>query len=130
MQVFNLSKKWEFIPVGTNLLFEFSFILAKAKKYLNLNIDPMYFCHTKPYLDIKPVLILMNQGVFSGAGLDKLTSKEHSGSVIPNWYANKAYDKIITYVKKETEAFVCFYQKIKQILGSRSLIQDTSSNQH
>ena len=50
----------------------------------------------------------MNKGEFKGASLDNLTGKQGKGSQVPEWYAQKDYEKIIAYVKNETEEFLKF----------------------
>ncbi len=62
----------------------------------------------KPFLDLRSVGILMNKGEFKGASLDNLTGKQGKGSQVPEWYAQKDYEKIIAYVKNETEEFLKF----------------------
>jgi DNA polymerase III epsilon subunit-like protein len=111
--VFN-RPKWGFIPIGMNLLFDLNFIRCKAEKYLNLQLDPVTFFHNRPYLDIKPILVILNEGNFVGCSLDKFTGKNHGGALVPVWYNNKEYEKIINYVKQEAEEFVKFYQFLKE----------------
>ena len=108
-------KKWEFIPVGMNLAFDFKFLFAKIKKYTGKEID-LNELGNIPHLDIKPILVLMNGGNFKGAKLSNFTSKGQNGIAIPEYYKNKEYNKIIGYVEKEADEFIKFYKYLKQNL--------------
>ena len=106
--------KWNFIPIGTNLIFDLTFLWAKFRKY-NLNIDNpslSKYLYDKPSIDIKSSLIMANSLNFRGSGLDQMTNKETNGKNIPTWYKNKEYDKIEEYIKQETESFIEFLQKL------------------
>jgi len=108
-------KKWEFIPVGMNLAFDFKFLFSKIKKYTGKEID-LNELGNIPHLDIKPILVLMNGGNFKGAKLSNFTSKGQNGIAIPEYYKNKEYNKIIGYVEKEADEFIKFYKYLKQNL--------------
>jgi len=108
-------KKWEFIPVGMNLSFDFRFLLAKIEKYTGRIIEYDELSNT-PHLDIKPILVLMNGGNFKGAKLSNFTSKGQNGIAIPEYYKNKEYDKIINYIDKEADEFIKFYKYLKKNL--------------
>ena len=108
-------KKWEFIPVGMNLAFDFKFLFAKIKKYTGKEIDLNELSNI-PHLDIKPILVLMNGGNFKGAKLSNFTSKGQNGIAIPEYYKNQEYEKIIGYVEKEADEFIKFYKYLKQNL--------------
>jgi len=105
-------KKWEFIPVGMNLAFDFRFLLSKIEKYTGRKIDFGELSNT-PHLDIKPILVLMNNGNFKGAKLSNFTDKGQNGIAIPSYYSNKEYDKITEYIEKEADEFMKFYKHIK-----------------
>ena len=108
------SYPFDFIPVGMNLGFEHDFLLEKSTKYNKFPISVF----SKPFIDLKSVLILMNKGEFRNSGLDKMTGKEHSGSPIPLWYKEKQYDKIEEYVIKETYEFGRLYQWLHNAMPS------------
>ena len=111
-QFLNIFKKWEFIPIGMNLAFDFRFLLNKIEKYTGRKIDYNELSSI-PYLDIKSILVLMNNGSFKGAKLSNFTGKGQNGINIPVYYDNKEYDKIINYVEKEAEEFIRFYKYLK-----------------
>jgi len=100
---------WTFVPVGNNLNFEFKFLLSKIMQYTDVNIDPLYF-HSRPHIDLKHVMILLNRGRFKGYHL--ILNKTENGANVPIWYQNGEYLKIIKYVEMEAIAFVNFYSNM------------------
>lgn len=61
-----------------------------------------------PHLDLFFTGVKMNDGMFKGAELDKITGKPMDGSIIPKWYAGKEYDKIVDYIESETKEYLKF----------------------
>lgn len=113
---------WKFVPVGNNLNFEFRFLLSKIKKYTDTIIDPLYF-HSRPHIDLKHVMILLNGGRFKGYHL--FLKKMESGANVPVWYQNKEFLKIIQYIEMEAEAFTNFYSNAHNLMfneNSRRLL--------
>src|SRR3989344_7076153 len=101
-----------FIPVGYNLGFEHNFLKAKAEKYKLQALDIL----SRPFIDLRSIGILMNNGEFKGSGLDKISNKPSNGSKIPEWYENEEYDKIVDYIEREAEAFIELNAKLYQEL--------------
>jgi len=97
-----LTKKFQFIPVGYNLGFEHNFFKERTKIHGLAKIDILNY----PFIDFHSIGVLMNQGMFKGASLDKLTGKPMNGSMIPEWYAKKEYDKIVEYIEVEAREFL------------------------
>jgi len=104
-------REWDFVPVGFNLSFEFDFLRFKFAKYLGKNLNEAYF-HSRPYVDLKHFVILMNRGEFKGSGLDKFSKKKCNGSAIRGWYEKKDFGLIENYITEETDAFLELYQNI------------------
>jgi len=111
---------WRFVPVGNNLNFEFKFLLSKIASYFDFNIDPLFF-HSRPYIDLKHVMILLNRGRFKGYNL--FLKKIETGVKIPTWYKNKEYLKIMKYIEMEAEAFTDFYSNISMLIFNNELRQ-------
>lgn len=111
-QVIQPENKWNFIPVGYNIYFDLGLFKERAKVY-GINYDRWFIYHDLPTIDLKPICLALNNFQFKGSGLDKFTGKEHSGAIVPIWYQDKEYEKILEYIKKETEEFLLFYQKLK-----------------
>ncbi len=97
---------WDFIPIGKNLLFDFNFLDKRARKH-GLNGFDLAYCYSHPHLDLKHVLVLINQGKFKGydkvldIGGHAVTNKS-----IPNLYERRMYQDIVEYIKRETELFL------------------------
>jgi hypothetical protein len=107
---------WKFVPVGNNLNFEFKFLLSKIAMHLGIEIEPLFF-HSRPYIDLKHVMILLNGGRFKGYHL--ILKKIGTGINVPVWYRNKEYLKIIEYIQMEAKSFTDFYTDIHQLLFHR-----------
>lgn len=113
------SYSFDFVSVGYNLLFEHKFLNYKSKFYNTAEIDIL----CRPHLDLYAIGILINRGEFKGSGLDKITGKEQSGKMIPQWYHSKEYNKITNYIIQEADEFIKFKTKLYEImLGLRDKI--------
>ena len=97
-----------FIPVGFNLPFEHNFIWQRCMSNALQPVDIL----DRPFLDLKTVGVIMNKGEFKGAGLDNITNKPHGGGNIPQWYKEKKYAEIESYIKNEAEEFSSFCSKL------------------
>lgn len=103
---------WGFVPVGTNLIFDLTFLWEKFKKY-NLeapSLSQWLFDH--PLIDIKYTLVIANNLNFKGSGLDNMTKKKTDGRNVPIWYSEKKYNLIEDYIRQETESFLEFFKKL------------------
>ena len=107
---------FSFVPVGYNLRFEHNFLKFRSEINGLSSLDILNI----PFIDLMAVGILLNDGQFKGSGLSNLTGKKGDGSQIPVFYQNKEYDKIIDYIKNETEEFIKFnvwlYKKMPALL--------------
>jgi len=105
-----------FVCVGYNLGFEHNFLRLRAEIHKLPIVDIL----NKPFIDLRAVGIIMNNGNFKGSGLDKITGKASDGSQVPIWYKDKEYDKIIAYIENEAEEFIKFnswlYGKLPPLL--------------
>jgi hypothetical protein len=117
---------FKFVPIGNNLNFEFKFLLSKISKYLKIQIDPLYF-HSRPHIDLKHVMILLNQGRFKG--YNTILKKIESGLNVPIWYQEREYLKILNYIKMEAQAFTDFYTNIITYILNRELRQSLLNRQ-
>lgn len=109
-----------FIPVGMSLDYEYEMIITKCKKY-NLPLitsHQLYF--QRPRFDLRPIVVLLNDGRFAGARLDLFSSKKYDGSHMKKWYENKDFKKIEHFISEETESVLKLLQylsKYKTRLG-------------
>ena len=108
------SYDFDFVSVGYNLHFEHKFLNYKSKFYGLPEINILCL----PHIDLHTVGILINKGEFKGSGLDKLTGKSRDGSIIPEWYEQKQYDKIEKYIIEESDEFIKFGISLYNIMPS------------
>ena len=114
LEVFKPDDSFDMFPIGTNLDFEFQFIIERAKKVLGISIDSKRLYMKKAKIDIKSILIMLNGGYLKGAKLSTFSSKIHDGNKIKEWYENKDYGSIENYILNETDAFIELYIKLKK----------------
>jgi hypothetical protein len=111
--IFQPALPFEFIPIGMNLNFDF-FMLHNRWKKIGIEVPLRSLIYDHPYIDIKPILVILNKGSFKGASLEKFIRKEDTGAKIPDWYAKRDYAMIEKYIHDEAEKFIAFYQKLKE----------------
>lgn len=111
-QIFQPEKPFIFIPIGMNFNFDL-FLLHNRWNNIGIRIplETLFYFH--PYIDIKPILVILNEGSFKGASLDRFTAKENVGAKIPEWYAQKDYEAIERYIRNEASEFIKFYINLK-----------------
>jgi hypothetical protein len=108
---------FEFIMVGKNLLFDFNFLSKRSARYGISNIDLRFF-YGRVWLDIKPILVLMNRGNFRGYDRVMDRGGELSEVDVPNLYKCRRYEDIVRYISQETQTFIRFYQMLKKEMPS------------
>ena len=109
-KVFGLSE-WDFVAHGYNLKFENDFLYQRSVK--NKLKKPIRLFDS-PTVDLHPVGILMNDGQFKGSGLDKVTGKKNNGLACLTFYNAKQYNKVLAYIKQETEEYLKFYSWLRE----------------
>ena len=102
--------KWNFVPHGYNLNFEYNFLMKRANFYGLPRIDIL----NGPHVDLYPIGIMMNGGKFKGSGLDDVAGKVGDGVDILEMWTFDAYDKIERYIRKEAEEYIKFYVWLKK----------------
>ena len=107
VEVIDPSDKWLWNPVGNNFSFEWSHIIPKIKKYCDIEFDILQQVRI---LDLKGIAMLINGGELKG--YSKIFNKKNLAVNMEDWYYNKEYDKIIDYIKNETDDFTDAFQKI------------------
>ena len=104
---------FDFVAVGFGLNFEWEFLISKFEKYFGKKISSRELHYSRPHVDIKPIIVLLNNGSFKEAKLDKFTKKQSDGKVIKQMYENREWENIDNYIKKEAEAFLEFLQNFE-----------------
>lgn len=92
---------FSFVAVGFNLGFEHNFL----KKRTEINGLPAIDILNKPFLDLRAISILMNNGEFKGSALKDITGKKGRGIQVPEWYSQGDYKSIIDYILNEAKEF-------------------------
>lgn len=108
--------RFSFVPVGTNLHFDLSFVIERAS-FLGLahwsRDDFSHFYRNKPMKDVSSALVMMNDGMFKGSGLDTFTKlKPSSGNVVPELWARKDFQGIEKYARADAAGFFEVYGKL------------------
>jgi hypothetical protein len=106
--------------VGINLDYAYEMIIAKCKKYHLPAITSHQLYYQRPRLDLRSVLVLLNDGRFAGARLDTFSSKKSDAGRINTWYEKKEFKPIEHALRDEAESFLKLYQylsKYKTRLG-------------
>jgi hypothetical protein len=118
LEILNPSNPWDFVPVGNNLRFELFFLQKRLREVLKIKLSDEWILYELPRIDIKSLIVMMNQGQFKGSSLDWLVKKEMDDGQIPKWYRQKDYSSIELFIAEETERFLHVYQYLKQKLPS------------
>jgi len=105
---------FSFVAIGLNIPFMYSFIVERARIHGLDAPDPLYLFGSKPYLDIKPVLVMMNKGSFKGASLDKFGQLSFTGDMIPKMYYEGDHDRIESCIIEEASEFLKLYRHLKE----------------
>lgn len=114
-----LQPNWDFVPVGNRLRFDLTFLIERAMKWNLIQWDAAtlkYYWYTKPFLDLQPILILMNHGKFTGSSLHVFADKD-LGARVPAMYRKGAYADIIAYVTREHAAALEVLREARRVLG-------------
>jgi len=111
-KIFFFGSDFSFIPIGMNLYgFDLISLIYRLNHHFNLNLSVELF-RNRPVIDIKSILIMMNDGQFKG--YNSILGKKQPGNVVRTYYENKDYDKIIEYIKDETANFIEKYQILRK----------------
>jgi len=112
-----MCKPFDFIIVGKNLLFDFCFLNKKMAHYGfgEFDIRCMY---QRVSLDIKPILVLMNNGNF--VGYDMVVPKRNPlrNDEIPTLFRQRRYPEILQYIKDESKDLIEVYKMLKREMPS------------
>jgi hypothetical protein len=115
-----LEPNWDFVPVGNRLRFDVTFLIERATKWKLIDWDMAtlkYYWFTKPYLDLAPILVMLNRGAFAGSSLGAFADKE-SGARIPKMYREGKYTEIIEYVTRERDAAADVLRESREVLAA------------
>lgn len=102
---------WSLVAHGYCLGFEDKFLRERS---IACGLKKPIRLFDRPIVDLHSVGILMNGGSFKGSGMNKITGKSNNGLACLTFYNLKQYDKVISYIKQETEEYLRFYSWLRQ----------------
>ena len=110
-------KPFDFIFVGKNLLFDFCLLSQRMEHYSLGELD-LRCLYERVSLDIKPILVMMNNGNF--IGYDKVLPKTNplTNDKIPQLFIEGKYPELTQYIKDEADDFIKAYQVLKKEMPS------------
>jgi DNA polymerase elongation subunit (family B) len=112
MPLLTCERPFDFIIIGKNLLFDFDFLSKRAEKY-GLKGMGLRCVYDRVFLDLKHVLVMINEGNFKG--YDRLLKKgKYANKNIPDLYRQKRYDEISEYIKEEAGIFIEAYRRLRK----------------
>ncbi|MBN1159677.1 MAG: hypothetical protein JXA43_00375 [Candidatus Diapherotrites archaeon] len=107
---------FDFVPIGKALEFNFRFIIERNNSLFDDNyISYRQLFAQTPSIDIKPILILINSGKFTGYQ-NVLGEQTYDSSKIIEMYKNKEYEKIENAIKAEANEFLIKYRILRKEL--------------
>jgi hypothetical protein len=104
----------QFIPVGLNLDYAFEMLVALFRKYGLLPPSSHELYYQRPRFDLRPIIVLLNNGRFAGANLDAFTLKKGEDRHMEKWYDKKEYGRIEHYVREEAARFLKVLQYLSR----------------
>jgi hypothetical protein len=120
-----------FIPVGLNLDYTYEMLIALFQKYGLSPPSSHELYYQRPRFDLRPVVVLLNNGRFAGANLDAFSIKKGGDRHMEKWYDRKEFGRIEHYVREEAARFLKVLQylsKYKSRLGIT--VKDASAARH
>ena len=104
----------QFIPVGLNLDYTYEMLLALFRKYGLAPPTSYELYYQRPRFDLRPIIILLNNGRFAGASLDAFSLKKGEDRHMEKWYDKKEFGRIEHYVREEATRFLKVLQYPEQ----------------
>ncbi len=103
-----------FIPVGLNLDYTYEMLVALFRKYGLAPLTSHELWYQRPRFDLRPVIVLLNNGRFAGANLDAFSLKKGEDRHMEKWYDKKEFGRIEHYVREEAARFLKVLQYPEQ----------------
>ena len=132
-EIINKYGVFGYIFVGYNIQFDLVFLWKKARVHgIEIPFTSFEsFIFKVPFLDLRHLVILMNDANFKGSSLSNFSKKKHDGNIIIDYLHEKNKDKIMRYIYDETEAYKNLYfflrdkmNKLKKVLDVELLQND------
>lgn len=104
----------DFIPVGLNLDYAYEMLLALFKKYGLAPPTSHELYYQRLRFDLRPIIVLLNNGSFTGAGLDAFSLKKGEDRHMEKWCGRQDYGRIEHYVRGEAARFLKVFQYLSR----------------
>ena len=109
----DLEHKFSFMPVGISLHFVFFMLHKRWDKY-DIDVPLKNLFYEIPNFELKPFLVLLNDGKRKNSSLDIITGKKTDSTLIRTLYANKDYEGIEDLIIESSMDCINFYQHLKE----------------
>lgn len=107
----------QFIPVGLNLDYAYEMLVTLFGKYGLTPPTSHELWYQRPRFDLRPIIILLNDGRFAGASLDAFSLKKGEDRHMEKWYDKQDYSRIEHYVREEATRFLRVLQYLSKYKG-------------
>ncbi|MCU0799620.1 MAG: hypothetical protein MUC62_08115 [Candidatus Thermoplasmatota archaeon] len=114
LPIFTGSGPFSFVAIGVNVPFIYSFLVERARRNGLEAPDPLYLLGAKPFLDLKPLLVMMNRGSFKGAALDRFVNISVPSESIPQLYRDGRYGEVLEHVREKASELLRLYRHLKE----------------
>jgi len=104
----------QFIPVGLNLDYTYEMLTALFRKHGLAPLTSYELYYQRPRFDLRPVIVLLNNGRFAGASLDAFSLKKGEDRHMEKWYDKKEFGRIEHYVREEAARFLKVLQYLSK----------------
>jgi hypothetical protein len=104
----------QFIPVGLNLDYTYEMLVALFRKYGLAPLTSYELYYQRPRFDLRPIIILLNNGRFAGSSLDAFSLKKGEDRHMEKWYDKKEFGRIEHYVREEATRFLKVLQYLSR----------------
>jgi len=106
-------RPFDFIAVGDNLMFDFCFLSQRMKRH-NLGELGLRYLYDTPFVNLKTVLVLINEGNFKGYTSVIPKTNPIENKEISRLFKECRYSEITQYIEDEAEDFLRAYKILKR----------------
>jgi hypothetical protein len=104
----------QFIPVGLNLDYTYEMLVALFRRYGLAQLTSYELYYQRPRFDLRPIVILLNNGRFAGASLDAFSLKKGEDRHMEKWCDKKEFGRVEHYVREEATRFLKVLQYLSK----------------
>jgi hypothetical protein len=104
----------QFIPVGLNLDYTYEMLVTLFRKYGLAPPTSHELWYQRPRFDLRPIVVLLNNGRFAGASLDAFSLKKSGDRHMEKWIDKKEFGRIEHYVREEATRFLKVLQYLSR----------------